>query len=269
MDERRQPADGASKSRRKGARPHGADNSKRPQTQRANLKIESAGDTKERLMRAAEDLFIRNGIDGTQIREINELAGQRNPSAIHYHFGSKRGLVRAILRRHQEAVEIEVRQRLDHLVADKGRATVRELIEAMVRPLCRELDTPSGRNFLRIVPFYIPELDANLRQGVAHPATSQAARLLGVLEARLQHLPQAVKRERLVAYTLVLTNLLADRARHLEEREPPTLGAEQFITHVLDMTEAVIVAPSHIEQSQDFPSPGAKGGTVVHRSRPI
>ena len=208
-------------------------------------------------MRAAEELFIRNGIDGTQIREINELAGQKNPSAIHYHFGSKRGLVRAILRRHQEAIEVEVRRRLDDLLAE-GKTSVRDLIEAMVRPLCRELQTPSGRNFLRIVPFYIPELDTNLRQGIAHPATSQAARLLGLLEGRLQHLPEAVKRERLVAYTLVIANILADRARHLEDGPPTSLGDEEFVVHLLDTTEAVVTAPSHLEQIQDFAPPAAK-----------
>ena len=58
---------------------------------------------------------MRDGLRGArvEIREINDRAGQRNPSAVHYHFGSKEGLVEAILLRHQEALEIEAGRRLN------------------------------------------------------------------------------------------------------------------------------------------------------------
>lgn len=198
-------------------------------------------------MQAAEHLFARHGIDGTQIREINRLAGQRNPSAVHYHFGSKEGLVREILVRHQMVVEVEVGRRLDELTTREGKASARDVIEAVARPLCRELETPSGRDFLRIVPPFISQLDTNLRRGVTSPATSESARVLRLLEARIGHLGEAPRRERLVAYNLVLTNLIAERARQLEEGEPISLDAEQFLAHLLDVTEAVINAPSHVE----------------------
>lgn len=202
-------------------------------------------------MRAGEHLFARQGIDGTRIGDINQLAGQRNPSAVHYHFDSKQGLVRAILRRHQEIVEIEASRKLDELALRGTEPSARDLIEAMVRPLCRELETSSGRDFLRIVPPFLEQLDPNLRRGVAHPVTFQSGRLLGLLETRLGRLPEAVRRERLVAYALVLTNILSERARQLENGEPAPLDAEQFVTHVLDVTEAVVTAPSHIEAMEE------------------
>lgn len=202
-------------------------------------------------MRAGEHLFARGGIDGTSIREINRLAGQRNPSAVHYHFGSKYGLVRAILVRHQEVVEVEVSRRLDELDVCDGGASVRDLIEAMARPLAGELETPAGRDFLRIVPPYITRLDANIRLGVTRPITNQSARLLRLLESRLEHMSEAAKRERLVAYTLVLTTILAERARQLEEGQPASLDADQFVTHLLDVTEAVVTGPSHLPESPE------------------
>lgn len=215
----------------------------------------SRNDTKYQLVRAAEHLFARRGIDGTHIRDINERAGQRNPSAVHYHFGSKKGLVTAIMMRHQEPVEREAGRRLDELAPLGPAATTRQLIEAMVRPLCRQLETPSGRDYLRIVPPVLQELDANLRLGVARPITTQSARLLDLLGARLAHLPEEVKRERLVAYTLVLTSILADRARQLADGRPAPLDAEQFIAHVLDVSEAVVTATSSIAPSPAGPSP--------------
>ena len=197
-------------------------------------------------MRAGEHLFARRGIQGTHIREINVLAGQRNPSAVHYHFGSKEGLVEAILLRHQEAVEIEAARRLDELESRETTVSVRELVEAMVRPLAAELGSASGRDFLRIVPQFIGPLDANLREGVVEPVTAQSRRLLALLEARMGHLAPALRRERLVAYTLVLTALLAERARHLEDHPPAPLDAEQFTRHLLDVVVAVVTGPSAV-----------------------
>lgn len=216
------------------------------QERRLDAAIHQVDDTKDQLMRAGEYLFARHGIDGTRIGEINELAGQRNPSAVHYHFGSKHGLVVAILRRHQEALEVEAGRWLDELQADARKASVRQLVEAMVRPLAAELESSSGRDFLRIVPQFIGPLDANLRRGVVEPITTQSRRLLALLDEQMGHLPQAIRRERLVTYTLVLTGILADRARHLEDRQPTALDAEQFIHHLLDVIEAVMCAPSTV-----------------------
>lgn len=213
---------------------------------RLEAAIHQAEDTKRQLLRAGEHLFARQGIDGTKIGEINELAGQRNPSAVHYHFGSKQGLVVEILRRHQEGLEVEVGRCLDELEGGESPASIRQVVEAMVRPLAAELESASGRDFLRIVPQFIGPLDANLRRGVAEPVTAQSRRLLGLLEDRMTHLPQAIRRERLVTYTLVLTSLLADRARHLEDRQPTPLDADQFVDHLLDVIEAVMTVPSSI-----------------------
>ena len=215
--------------------------------QRLDAAIHQAEDTKDRLMRAGEYLFARQGIDGTRIGEINQLAGQRNPSAVHYHFGSKQGLVVAILRKHQEALEVEVGRSLDELEGSGGsKVPVREVVEAMVRPLAAELESASGRDFLRIVPQFIGPLDANLRRGVAEPVTAQSRRLLSLLADRMSHLSQAILRERLVTYTLVLTGLLAERARHLEDRQPTALDAGQFVDHLLDVIVAVMTGPSTV-----------------------
>ena len=47
--------------------------------------------TNERLLREAERLFARRGLYQVTVREITEAAGQRNVSALNYHFGSREG----------------------------------------------------------------------------------------------------------------------------------------------------------------------------------
>jgi AcrR family transcriptional regulator len=51
-----------------------------------------------RLVLAAERLFATHGIDGVSLRQITAEAGSGNNSAVHYHFGSKHGLIAAIFR---------------------------------------------------------------------------------------------------------------------------------------------------------------------------
>lgn len=55
--------------------------------------------TQARLLDAAEKLFSERGFQGISVREITDLA-QANLAAVNYHFGSKAGLIRAIIERH-------------------------------------------------------------------------------------------------------------------------------------------------------------------------
>ena len=52
---------------------------------------------KQQLVLTAERLFAVHGIDGVPLRQIGTAAGMANKSAVQYHFGSKEGLVEAIL----------------------------------------------------------------------------------------------------------------------------------------------------------------------------
>jgi AcrR family transcriptional regulator len=54
---------------------------------------------RRQILDAALRLFATNGIAGVSLREIRLEAGQRNAGALHYHFGTKDGLLRALLDR--------------------------------------------------------------------------------------------------------------------------------------------------------------------------
>jgi len=54
--------------------------------------------TRERLLQAATRLFADAGFRGASVRDICNQAGA-NPGAVSYHFGGKRQLYRAVLRR--------------------------------------------------------------------------------------------------------------------------------------------------------------------------
>jgi AcrR family transcriptional regulator len=83
------------------------------------------------ILHAAEELFAERGVFAVSNRQVSEAAGQRNSSAVGYHFGTKADLVLAIVDTHARAIE-EHRARL--LVEIEGSTELRDWITALVVP---------------------------------------------------------------------------------------------------------------------------------------
>jgi AcrR family transcriptional regulator len=96
--------------------------------------------TRARLIDAAERLFLQHGYDDVSVRTINAEAGL-NPGAVHYHFGSKRGLVAALLE--------------DRLLPDWGRVS---------RSLIDTIDAGDPPDMVRIVELAVDPLLALVRK---------------------------------------------------------------------------------------------------------
>jgi len=94
------------------------------------------------LVSAAEKLFAEGGVGATTIAAVTRAAGQRNKSAVAFHYGGKDGLVRAVLEKHQRRIDMRRTELLD---SGAG------FVEALVVPLAERLDDPDGGgNYLRI-----------------------------------------------------------------------------------------------------------------------
>lgn len=93
------------------------------------------GDTKGRLLDAAERLFADRGFEGTSMRAVTQAAGT-SLSAANYHFGSKEALLQAALRRRLEPLARRRTERLDELeaAADGAPLEVEDIVDAFLRP---------------------------------------------------------------------------------------------------------------------------------------
>jgi AcrR family transcriptional regulator len=101
----------------------------------SSLEYERDDDAAARIVDAAERLFIRDGIDATSLRAVTREAGV-NVAAIHYYFGSRDELLRAVLDRVVRPVNQRRMELLDRALAkSKGRALpVREILRIFLLP---------------------------------------------------------------------------------------------------------------------------------------
>lgn len=96
----------------------------------------SPADTRERLLDAAELLFIERGYSGTSVRAI-ATAAKVNLAASNYHFGSKRGLFSAVFHRRIKPIN-EARLLSLKTIKDSDRSlTVEGILEAFFEPFTK------------------------------------------------------------------------------------------------------------------------------------
>ncbi|VEP14683.1 Transcriptional regulator [Hyella patelloides LEGE 07179] len=90
-------------------------------------------DTKEQILNVAEKLFAENGFAGTSLRSVIREADV-NLSAVHYHFGSKEELFRAVVVRTAQPIVKETLKRLAQCQAKYENPSVEAILEAFLTP---------------------------------------------------------------------------------------------------------------------------------------
>lgn len=104
---------------------------------------DSAENARERLRKAATEIFAKKGFNRASIREICQLAGA-NGAAVHYYFGDKASLYREVTRPAAHLTDIP-----EAILNPK--IGLREGLEAFFRPLTRTLSDASLTPHLRML----------------------------------------------------------------------------------------------------------------------
>jgi AcrR family transcriptional regulator len=198
-----------------------------------------ATETRSRLRAAAERLFAQHGVYQVTVREITEAAGQRNASALTYHFGSREGVLREILLHHGLHLDDE-RGRM--LAAVGEGASTRDLVAALLVPFSHPLATDEGRNYLRVVAQLTGRFAA-WRMVDDELAPPVLRRILGMLEERPPDVPPEVRRERVIGVIMLMTSAMAERARALQSGRPVELDEATFLANLADMIVGSLAAP--------------------------
>jgi AcrR family transcriptional regulator len=185
--------------------------------------------TRRRILSVAERLFAQRGLDAVPVRDITEAA-KANTAAIHYHFGSKRKLVMAILERRAGELADRRGVLLDKIETDSP-PDLRDVIEAMVLPSAEMVaDKKSGgRHYIGFLaevtshPEYMP-----LVNQVYDPTVS---RYLVALERVTPHLPPDIRTLRFSLAKVFVNQVLGQPGapvHHWLEQQAP--GADANLT---------------------------------------
>lgn len=89
--------------------------------------------TQARLIKTAERLFAEHGADGVSVRSINAAAGL-GPASVHYHFGSKKDLIAAVLLDLGAPVRDQIRANTEALAARPDAPSTEALVRAVTEP---------------------------------------------------------------------------------------------------------------------------------------
>jgi AcrR family transcriptional regulator len=199
--------------------------------------------TRELILEAAERLFAERGIENVSLREIGAAAGQRNNSAVQYHFGTRDELVRALCEARLAPLN---RRRIALLAALPGggsaqEADLRELVEAYITPLAETVrDNPRTSSYARFVqrftiggPPLADTLDDEYVSGIREVNRHVAA--------RLTHLPPDVRADRMRLMTLTVTAAMADTERRLEQGLELPLPFDALTANLIDCAVGLLL----------------------------
>jgi AcrR family transcriptional regulator len=200
--------------------------------------------TRDMLLDAAARLFAERGIDNVSIAEIVRTAHQRNASAVHYHFGNRDEILRALLARHVPAIA-ERRQELLAAARTTPAGDVRAAAVAIVRPVTEFAQRgwrewaylQIGSELTGAIQRTTPDIQALMKQTAGDAAWK-------LLRDRCPKVPADLWRVRREICIVFIGRAAADRARALDRGTAPViLSDDRFVDNLIDMVMGAMTAP--------------------------
>lgn len=180
------------------------------------------------ILDAAERLIAERGIQ-VPLRDIAVAAGQRNNSAVNYHFRNRQDLIDAVVQRRLAPMERERAQMVEAL-DDDARDDVSTWLRIMVLPLTA-VGSPYYARFLQAASLHL-RTDVDESQGSVWPQVLD--RLAHAIPAR----DRDARRRRVKAIATTMFALLAERERAAEAGDD--VGSTE---EIIAMLAAALTAP--------------------------
>lgn len=203
--------------------------------------------TRESFIQAAQELYALRSIDAVSLNEITTAAGQKNRNALQYHFGSKDGLLQAIIDTHASPVQ-ELRSRYIDQAKQSKWSAAEAAARVLVMPLADYIEeNADGIHYVKI----LSQLAA-INSEIINPTNPSKISFVSVptlnalLTEAVSHLPKMEAQRRLFFVVSITFHSIADIFRADET------GTEDSIFHdrqamfeqVVGVIEALISAPT-------------------------
>ncbi|MFI1379482.1 TetR/AcrR family transcriptional regulator [Embleya sp. NPDC020886] len=203
--------------------------------------------TRARILDAAERLFAERDTAQVSLREIGAAAGQRNNSAVQYHFGTRDVLVRALYEDRLAPLNARRLELLATLDAE-GVGDLGALVDAYLRPLAEAMrDGDRAGHYARFVHRYTLEgapFSPPLGEDVVGGIREVTARIDAALAAGEPALPAGTRASRLRLMQLLITATLADVEGRLDEASELPLPFDELTADLRQAAVGLLCAPA-------------------------
>ncbi|MFC4347366.1 TetR/AcrR family transcriptional regulator [Kordiimonas lipolytica] len=199
-------------------------------------KAKRADATRAALISAAERLIAEKGLASVSTREILQEAGQRNQSALQYHFGSKEGLMRATISERTRQID---EKRLNLMKSWKGKPTLDEVLEVLILPLAELAEEEiGGKHYILFLCQAITQPDWDLRQAIKDFELIGLGKAYEYYDELLADLPEEARIVRQeIAYDVAILTLKRWCIREME------LTPKQITKLVIHANKAILEPP--------------------------
>lgn len=211
-------------------------------------------DAKVAMIEAAERLIAERGAGNVSLREVQKVAGQRNKSAATYHFGTKEGLLAAILEYRMGPINELRAAQLDAL-AREDQITLTDLVKVLIDPLVANTVGTPDSGYARFLaradadPVFLP---------IARAAEESASyrRWRDMTAEQLTHLPKQI---RLVRIDRSVAMVIQSLALWEDGRGKRGQRLEVLIDDLVESCVGMLEAPAPASGSEGTKPPGAQG----------
>ncbi|GGF56619.1 TetR/AcrR family transcriptional regulator [Alteromonas lipolytica] len=146
--------------------------------------------TKTRIIEAAEQLFALQGYGQTSMREITARADV-NLASVNYHFGSKKNLIQALLKRYFDVMMPQIDTALETLIPSVGRRGVDQVLQSLKGPLLNlnEVQPNGTEMFVQLLGKGYTESQGHLRRFIMGNYGDTVHTILAMLRTALPAIP--------------------------------------------------------------------------------
>jgi len=196
------------------------------------------------LILAAECYFALRGFAGTSLKDIQEAAGQRNSSAVHYHFGSRDQLIAAILDYRIPPYAEKRSALMKSLEGRQSELTIRDLVATWIGPLAEELrPREDGNHYFRFLDQLQQNGPAHIR---ARAADLQALGYTAIFDTLMKKMPTGsprLDRSRLALTAKIILSSLAQLEAAMPQNGTTSTDYPEFaISNLMDYVSAGLAA---------------------------
>ena len=184
----------------------------------SNIQLENEfSKTQLDILYAAEIIMGQKGIENTSHRDIVNLAGQKNTSAILYHFGSINGVVDALFELRMKVQNQERSELLENLLNQEDYSNM-DLMDAYIDPMFnRVFHDSEWRNWIYFLQNLIISTNGNKYYADKY---RKAAAEIENLFAKKNHIENDKMYSARVSYNaFFFISAIASRKRQIEESE--------------------------------------------------